>query len=133
MEKKIIALDTNTIPATVRMRDYDDSLACVKQCIGCDKMFDHEFPTLAGNEPIMTEKCVAYSRPAIMWPKEKQEFAMETVLVRSYNEAGQATGTTPKEVPIIEKYCALASHYTPIDKVKSSKKILVGQQKQGRG
>jgi hypothetical protein len=126
---KTPALDENTTAKTVRMRNYDNSLTCVDQCVGCDKRFDHALPTLEGNAPIVTAKCLAYSTPAAMWPREGEKFAMETVLVRDAKDGKVG----PQLVPIIEKYCALANHYVAIEKIKSSKKILVGQQKQGRG
>lgn len=110
------------------MAKYTDSLPIVDQCIGCNKVFDFIYQ---GTEDAAPEKrCLAYYNPAAKWPYEGQKFAMHTVMVRKRNAQGHPESLSPEEVPIVQKYCGLASHYQVSEIVKTSAKVHVGQQKQ---
>jgi len=113
---------TNEKEVPVDMTEYTESLPVVEQCLGCDKVFD--FIHQGTDDEAPEKRCRAYYNPAAKWPSEGQEFAVHTVMVRSRE------GLKPKEVPILDKYCPLASHYTAIEVVNTSDKVRFGQQKQ---
>ena len=110
---------TNEKEVPVDMTEYTESLPVVEQCLGCNKVFDFVTADAAPEK-----RCRAYYNPAAKWPREGQEFAMHTVMVKTRE------GLKPKEVPVLPKYCGLASHYTTIEIVNTSDKIRSGQQKQ---
>jgi len=102
----------------IDMIKYSSNLPVVDQCSGCDKVFDYVKGTTAD------KRCLAYHNPAAKWPRKGQEFAMHTVTVKTRE------GLKLKEVPILPKYCGLASHYTAVEAVNTSDKVRLGQQKQ---
>lgn len=146
MEKKVPILEETMTPGIINsipvdtedfiktMASYVDSKQVVDQCHGCNKVFDfvHTEENEDG-EPIQTElRCVAYCNPAAKWPAKDQKFATAMFKVREVDSKGKAE-MVERELPILEKYCPLASHYTVQTRIKTDTKVHVGQGKGKQG
>jgi len=116
---------TTEAAKTIDMTLYVNSDPVVEQCKGCDKVFDFVW-----QNAVKAEKCLTYFNPASKWPKEGDKFAMMTATVREIDDKGKAD-LVEREIPIIEKFCPVASHLKPREIVNVSGKKRVGQQKHG--
>ena len=110
---------------TTDMSRYADSEAIVKECEGCDKVFDYVAP----EGMIVEQKCLAYIKPASKWPRKDETFAMRTVTIRERDENGKATGLVEKDIPVVIKACPLATHFTMPEIVDTNVKTRAGQQR----
>jgi len=104
---------------TIDMSRYALSEEIHEKCVGCDRVFDYT----PGEGMIVSQKCLAYIRPAMWW--EEKPVALAPTLVRSQaNPKGVL-----QDLPVKEFKCPLASHVQSAAQVSGEKKR-VGQQKQ---
>jgi len=112
----------------IDMAKYNDSEEIADMCKGCNKVFEHIFTPEESEIAVFADKCLAYIRPEAKWPAKDQKFAMATFKVREVNVSGK-TAMVEKELPINDKYCPLASHFTPELRIKVEEKVRAGQQR----
>jgi len=112
----------------IDMVKYINSKPINRECMGCNKIFTFIHPVPGKLEK---QRCLTYPDPASKWPKKGEKFAMMTVTVRGRDDKGKPA-LVEKEIPIIEKFCPVASHFEQREVVNTSSKKRSGQQKQRR-
>jgi len=80
------------------MTDYTESKEIHEKCVGCERIFEAEG----------TNKCEAYADPSYWWDEKRKIKKIKT-------EDG--------DVPVVNFYCPLATHYTPEASAKTKGKI----------
>jgi hypothetical protein len=111
---------------TIDMNKYANSEDIVPECEGCARVFGW-----TPEEGMVTsQKCRAYIKPAGKWPKEGEQFAMHSAMVRRHDSKGRPISPKMENVPVIQKYCPSATHFMPLEIINTDDKTRSGQQKQ---
>lgn len=103
---------------------YTMSDPIVKECEGCERVFDFPLTDKDGNFLGNLPKCRAYANPGAQW--KKKPVAMKTVTIYSKsNPRG-----LKQQIPAAEFRCRLATHVVETEVETNSSKSRAGQQKQ---